>query len=131
MELTGNWDDDSTFLYRNAASDLEVRVERFPIGAAAKTEGLLDKIEERVKMLGPLKKATRGKVDLAGVEGGTLSVECKRVEDKETSLMEVLVFKSGAATAVSITALAPLKQQSALASAWRQILAKTRIVEVQ
>lgn len=131
IELPGAWNDDSSFVYRSPGSDIEIRVERFPVGAPATPDSLLDTIEERLKLLGPLEQSKRGNTEVSGQKAATLSVVCKREGDKETSLMEVLVFKASETAAVSVTATAPKKQQGSLASAWRDVLSKTKIVEVR
>ena len=130
LELPGAWDDDSTFLYREPGADIEIRIEKFPVGPPATPDSLIEKIEERIKMLGTLASPTRGKAEVTGREARTLSVTCKREGDKEVSLMEVLVFKTSDTSAVSITATAPSKQQMALNSAWRSVLSKTKLIEV-
>jgi len=129
--VPGRWNDESSYVYRGETIDLEVRVEHSPVAAPATPEGLLDTIEERMKMLGPLEEARRGVAQVDGHSGATLSVRCKRGNDKEASLMEVLVFKPTETRSVTVTAQGPAHEKAALLAAWRDLLAGLKVVEVR
>lgn len=131
IELPGSWDDDSMHVYRQEASDMEVRVERYPVEPSATPEALLEPMTERLALVGPLEGLQRGEADVGGFRAATLSVSCQREGDDAATLLEVAVFKSNETEAITLTALAPAKERARLAALRDALLTRTRIVEVR
>ena len=130
IELSGDWDDESNYVYRRRKPEVEVRVEHSPVGAAATPDSLLDIAQERMKLAAPIVQATRDNVKVSGKEARTMVVVARGKNDKEASLLRVLVFKPEDQRAVTVTVMGTAKDEAAVETAWRELLAKIKVVAV-
>lgn len=130
IEFSGDWDDESNYVYRRRKPEVEVRIEHSPVGAAATPDSLLDIAEERMKLAAPVVQSNRANAQVSGKEARTLMVVAKGKKDKEASLMRVLVFKPEDQRAVTVTVMGTAKDQDAVETAWRELLAKIKVVAV-
>ncbi|MFZ4573290.1 MAG: hypothetical protein ACOYN0_02765 [Phycisphaerales bacterium] len=121
LDLPGNWDDDSNYVYRKVADDIEVTVEYAPAQPGATPDMLLDDIEARLKKLPGVTTMVRSDGATLHWQGRVLSIGV-RGDAEDDSMIEVLVFKLAPTRSVVITATAPARQATKLAAAWKHIL---------
>lgn len=131
VELPGNWDDESRYVYRESDSDIEIQVEPSPVESTATPEGLIEPMIDRLELLGPLENLERGKQRILNQDAATLTVSCRREGDAEATLMRVLVFKPAPSRAITITALAPASsdRQRVLEKSWDRLLGSLKTVD--
>lgn len=130
VALPGDWDDESRYVYRQGDLNIEVRIERSPVDEAAKPDELMDAIVERLQLL-PLDDFQRKSGEVDGKPVTELSVSSHREGDPETSQMYVAILKTSPSSAVTVTALAAIKQREQLQEIWPSLLKSLHTVTIQ
>jgi hypothetical protein len=132
VELPGQWDDESQYVYRDSEADIEIRFEPSPVDPAATPDELLEPMIERLGLLGPLQDVQRGQTRVLDQDAATLALTCQREGDSEATLMQAIVFKPAPGRAMTITAFAVNSdaQRKVLGAAWSRLLGTLKFVEL-